>query len=679
MDTQLIVYSALAVIAALLLAFLQYGYTKKGRQWLFMGLRFITWLCVLLLLINPQFTRQNFYIEKPELVIAVDNSSSIAALGASETAAGLTAALQNNEALQERFQLQWYSFGDALVRSDSVTFTAAQTNIAKALQSLQDIHKNTTAPTLLITDGNQTLGTDYQYASLNYKNPVFPVILGDTTAYTDLSIQRLNANRYAYLNNRFPVEIVLSYDGDEAVSSRFSITSNGAVLHSETVRFSNDPDSNDGDSRIITVELPADKVGVRTMKAEISPINGEKNTANNTRFFAVEVIDEKANIALVSNITHPDIGTFKKFIENNEQWDVTIGAPDAIDLQNNDFQLLILYQPDLAFRNLMNTAGLQNKNVFIITGTHTNWSFLNAAQRDFNKNYTGATEDVQPEYYPGYLPFLTEDIGFADFPPLQNVLGNIRFSTPADVLLYQKIGNVVTQYPLLATFEAGERRSAALFGQDIWKWRMEHFRTTKSFEDFDTFFGKLIQYLISDKQKDRLNIFFESFYYGNSNVTISAEFFDKNYSFTPRATLEIRVRDKNSGAVRTFPMLLKNRNYEANLSALPASDYEFTITETGENISKSGNFRIIAFDVEQQFLNADVKKLRQVADNTGGAAFFAGDTDRLIQQLLNDERFTPVQKSKENVVPLIDWKYLLIIIILSLSTEWFLRKYKGLI
>ena len=42
---------------------------------------------------------------------------------------------------------------------------------------------------LLITDGNQTYGNDYQYTASNYKQPIYPIILGDTITYTDLSIQ----------------------------------------------------------------------------------------------------------------------------------------------------------------------------------------------------------------------------------------------------------------------------------------------------------------------------------------------------------------------------------------------------------------------------------------------------------------------------------------------------------
>jgi len=78
-------------------------------------------------------------------------------------------------------------------------------------------------------------------------------------------------------------------------------------------------------------------------------------------------------------------------------------------------------------------------------------------------------------------------------------------------------------------------------------------------------------------------------------------------------------------------------------------------------------------------LNANVTKLQQVATNSKGSIYFIKNTDSLIPNLLNDSRYSIVQKSTKNVVPLIDFKYLLALIALSLSIEWFLRKYNGLI
>ena len=100
---------------------------------------------------------------------------------------------------------------------------------------------------------------------------------------------------------------------------------------------------------------------------------------------------------------------------------------------------------------------------------------------------------------------------------------------------------------------------------------------------------------------------------------------------------------------------------------------------TNENISKSGELKILDYNVEQQFLNANVTKLQKLATNSLGTSYFIDDTNALINDLINDSRFVTIQKSSKNVVPLIDWKFLLAIIAFSLSAEWFIRKYNGLI
>ncbi|MEZ4781536.1 MAG: hypothetical protein R2816_08260 [Flavobacteriaceae bacterium] len=68
-----------------------------------------------------------------------------------------------------------------------------------------------------------------------------------------------------------------------------------------------------------------------------------------------------------------------------------------------------------------------------------------------------------------------------------------------------------------------------------------------------------------------------------------------------------------------------------------------------------------------------------MATNSEGSSYFIANTDDLISDLLNDSRYATIQKSTKNIVPLIDFKILLALIALSLSIEWFLRKYNGLI
>ncbi|WP_233783277.1 vWA domain-containing protein [Flavivirga eckloniae] len=641
---------------------------------LFSFLRFLTVFSILLLLVNPKFEQVRFSVEKPNLVIAIDNSSSIKHLNQSNQAVALVEELSGNDKLNDKFNVDLYTFGESLNSSDSVTFVENQTNINNAFKQLSQIYRETTSPTLIITDGNQTYGNDYQYASSTYKQSIYPVILGDTVTYTDLKIQQLNVNRYAYLKNRFPVEVILVYNGNKTVNSQFLVTKGNTTVYSESVSF-----SKENNSKIVNFTLPSNSVGVSSYKATIVPIDYEKNKVNNSKNFAVEVIDQKTKIAIVSDFLHPDLGALKKSIESNEQRSVVfLNSKEAIS-QINDFQLIIINQPDYRFKGLYEAINKDNKNHFTISGTKTNLSFLNKNNLSFSNEITNQTENYQAELNTGYTPFIVDDIDFESFPPLNSNYGRVSFTIPFESILNKTINGIATEEPLLVTYETNGRREGVLFGENIWQWRAQSYVNSKSFNQFDDFIGKLIQYLASNKRKNRLNVDYESFYNGSSNIIIKAEFFDKNYVFDTRETLNISVTDNISKETKTFPLILKNNNFQVDLSSLPPSEYSFTVKATHENISKSGTFQILEYNVEQQFLNANVTKLQQLATNSGGKGYFVNNTEDLVSDLINDNRFASIQKSNKNIIPLIEWKYLLIIIALSLGLEWFIRKYNGLI
>jgi len=80
MSSVTLIYIILAGILALSLALFQYFKYKKSMSkinMLFSFLRFISIFSVLLLLINPKFEQVKLSVEKPNLIIAVDNSNSI--------------------------------------------------------------------------------------------------------------------------------------------------------------------------------------------------------------------------------------------------------------------------------------------------------------------------------------------------------------------------------------------------------------------------------------------------------------------------------------------------------------------------------------------------------------------------------------------------------------------------
>ena len=677
MQTETIIYIILAGIVALFFAFFQYFNKDKSMSklnMLFSFLRFITIFSILLLLINPKFIQVTLTTERPNLIVAVDNSNSIIQLNQDKKVRDLVEIISTNKDLKDKFNLEFYTFGNDLKNSDSITFLEKQTNVDNAFNGLSQIYKESTSPTILITDGNQTFGADYEFAYSKYKQPIYPIILGDTVTYTDLKIEQLNVNKYAYLKNRFQIEVILVYNGNANISSKLEVSRGNSTIYSETVRF-----TKTDNSKVINFTLPASNVGVSSYKATLIPIENEKNKVNNTKNFAVEVIDQKTKIAIVSDFPHPDLGVLKKSIESNEQRSVSFLNSTEVLSEINDFQLIIAYQPNNKFNKLFELLNTENKNRFVIIGTKTDLNFLNRIEKNYQYEITQQLEDYQAELDLNYSPFIIEDIDFESFPPLKSNYGTVNFTIPFQSILNKRVRGVSIKEPLLATFEINSRREAVLFGENIWQWRAQSYINSKSFNQFDDFIGKLVQYLASNKRKSRLDLEYESFYNGSTNIILKAQFFDKNYQFDSRETLSMTIIDDFLGNEKVLPLVLNNNNYQIDLSNLPPSEYTFTVKASSENISKSGSFKILEYNVEQQFLNANVTKLQQLATNSNGESFFIDNTENLMTNLINDNRYIPIQKSNKNSLPLIDWKYLLILIALSLSTEWFLRKYNGLI
>ncbi|AXG71223.1 hypothetical protein KORDIASMS9_03479 [Kordia sp. SMS9] len=678
MSNTTIAYICIAIIISALVAIFHYYYKTKKRTKklvLFSFLRFLSVFALLLLIINPKFKQKSYYTEKPVLTIAVDNSSSIAELGYDEKVTTIVGQLKNSKELQDKFEIDTYTFSKKLEESDSINFTGTQTNISKALKDLNNLYKDAIAPTILITDGNQTYGNDYQFLSSKIKQPIFPVVAGDTTTFVDLKIDQLNANKYAYLKNKFPVEVIATYTGNETVQTNLVLTANGKRLASKALTFS--PTDN---SKVVNLNISATKIGVQTLRATLTPLEAEKNTQNNSRYFAVEVIDQKVKIALVSEIIHPDLGALKKSLESNELRGVDILKPNEASGRLNEYQLVILYQPNTKFQKVYENSQRLEKNTFTITGTQTDWNFLNDIQTSFRKDDLQEREEVQGQLNPNYANFLIDNIDFSDYPPLENAFGEVEFNVAHEIILTQIISGVSTKSALLATYTDNNKRAAILAGENIWKWRANSFLAQENFIEFDTFLGKLVQYLASNKKRERLTVGYESFYYGNREIQLTAQYFNPSYEFDANANLTAIIKNKDTDETTTYPMLLNTGFYTVDLNNLPPASYDFTVRAEGKNIRKSGSFKILEFDIEKQFLNADTNRLQAIAAKTNGKAFHINDNSQnIISEIINDQRFKTIEKSNEKVVSLIDWKYLLALIAVFLALEWFLRKYFGLI
>jgi hypothetical protein len=675
MTTNTILLLLLSLLIAAGLSFYLYFYKAKNKSKLNLFLAFLRFLSIfgiLLLLINPIINRNTLEIVKTPLPIVMDNSSSVAFLNAKEKALELYEKLVSNKALQEKFDIQSYQFDTEFQQSEQFDFKGTQTNLDRIGQDLRKVNKNVSFPTVIITDGNQTSGNDYVY-SFDSNNKVYPMIVGDTTTVLDLKIDQINANKYAFHKNKFPVEIFLQYSGNKNITANFSISQGNSILSKQSISLS--PSKK---SVIIKTLLPADKIGLQLFKATISSNEKEKNTYNNSKNFAVEVIDQKTNIAIVSAINHPDIGALKRSIEANAQRKVFIIKPNDINSLEN-YNILIFYQPTAAFKTVFENAASAGINTFIITGINTDFTFLNQQQNTLVFKMSGQKEDYLAGFNPQFNLFAIDNIGFENLPPLENAFGTVSISGDVSVLLSSKIRNIETNAPLLAFTENKGKRTAFLLGENSWKWRLQSNIANQSFEKFDVFIDKTIQFLASNSSKKSLIVTHESFYNSGEAIEILAQYFNKNYEFDDKARLTIALTNIKTKQTKNYDLLRGTNSYKVNLDGLTAGSYNFYVKELNSKTTYSGHFEILDFDIEKQFVNPDREKLTQLAEETMGKAFYPDQSDILIKTLLDNEDYKTIQKEIVTKTPLIDWVWLLIFIAVLLSAEWFIRKYNGLL
>lgn len=669
MSTITLLYIIIVALVSVAIAYFQYFFkvkTPPKNHIVLFALKAFSLFLLGLLLINPKIELEEVTNVKPQLSVIADNSLSTKFFKEEENIQNIINAFKSNKELNNKFQVDFFSFGNEIKKLDTLSFSESHTNIDKAIRAVNNLHKTDNAGIVLVSDGNETIGRDYEFTKS--KQAVYPVVIGDTTSYEDVKIAQLNVNRYSYLNNKFPVEAFIYYDGEKTINSTFTLYKSGQKIFTKRIQLS--PEKK---STVVTTNLTSDKEGIHYYTAKVATLNNEKNIRNNTKNFSVEVINEQSKVLILTSIFHPDLGALKNAIESNKQRKV--GISDIYSFKENldNYQFVILYQPNVYFAPVF---AKRKSNFLIITGTKTDWRFLNSMNLGVSKSAINQLESYRASYNTGYLTFIQKNIGFDNFPPLKDKFGTIRIDDQQS-LLFQKLQGITTKEPLLATIEKGDRKLGVLLGEGIWKWRAGSYIKESTFQEFDAFVNNLVQYLASSKKRKRLELHVENLYLANEVIRISALYLDSNFKFDNRASLQIIVKNEDTGVQKVYPFSLINSSYQVEIEGLTSGNYSYKVSVEGQSITKHGKFKVADFQIEEQFTNANQGKLKVLAETSGGSYYNKGKYNQLITDLINDDKYYTIQKSSVKEEDLIHWKWLLFIAIGLLSIEWFMRKYFG--
>ena len=645
--------------------------------------RFLTVTIICLLLLEPVMRHVITEQKRPIVVVAQDNSESIqAAMNETEKAA-YSAKIKNLIGkLSEQYEVKTYAFGDEVRSEIDFSFKDKTTNISTVFDELYDTYSNQNLRSIILaSDGIFNQGNSPIYTADKLNIPVYTIALGDTIRKKDISLKRTYNNQIAYLGDKFSVQIDIAAINLNGKQSRLLIRQNGATLVEKPIQINKE-------DFFITEELllEAKKAGVQKYNVSILPIDGEITTVNNSKDIYIEVLDSRQRILILAESPHPDLGMLKRMIENNKNYQAEISYPDVLKENINKYDFVILHQLPSLRHNLNNILGvLQEKRIphWFILGTQTNLSLVNQVQGLLTvQARINQTNDVSAVLENNFNLFtLSSEIApkVAKYPPLVSPYGDYTARPNATTLLWQKIGTVQSNYPLLLVGEERGIKKAVLAGEGIWKWRTFNYMEAQNFDAFDELFNKLLVYLSAKEDKRKFRAFASNtLFLENERIKIDAELYNANYERINEAEATVEIKDAE-GKKYPFSFSKTNNAYTLNAGLLPVGDYTFEAKTqyNGEILSAGGAFSVQSIQLEMFETTADHQLLANLSERSNGAMLYPRQIEELPNMIQASGLVKPLLYESATSQGLIHLKWIFFILMALLSVEWFLRRYWG--
>lgn len=679
-----LVVGGAAAIALLLYYRAKSTYPGWLKALLFL-IRFVTILLIGLLLLKPYMRLQTTIKEPPVIAVLHDNSASIRMIR--DSVYSRQEYLQQYDSLlirlADNYQTDSYLFGSELQTGRFPDFNDAKTDFSSMLASVnQRYYKRNLAAVVLLSDGIYNTGLQPELAVSDFPFVIHTVLLGDTSIYPEASIYEVRYNRKALMESVYPVEATVRAQQANGKKMQVSLFQNDDLLETQPVNI-----RSNSFSATLNFLVEADSPGLKNLKLQIEPLDGESHIINNEQVFFVEVIEQKRQITVLAHAPHPDLAAIKSALGDGYTLDYFFGEtmPEA---EAKAPDLLILHQQPDGLRSAQNLKDYLSRYpklpVLLINGQHTDVNKFNELQAvlAIDQGESAATTDASPIPNTNFSAFNTADFdaqNIQSWPPLQVIFGDYQSVGNAELLFWQKIRGVETSRPLILFGKQEQRKISFIAGTGIWRWRLMQYKETGSHKSFDGLMGKLIQYAALQQDNSRLKITAEEEYTAGSPVLIQGEVRNKSGELTNEPQLKIRLINEQKNLNYDYEFANSNKTYQLNAGRLEEGIYTFEAVAllSDESLTEKGRFSVKKSALEGRQLVADAQAMKQLAVTTAGQFYLAKDFEKLLNDLEQDERLVTLSHQENRFDPLINLPTILVILLILLSTEWLLRKIFG--
>jgi hypothetical protein len=651
----------------------------KFTKAILISLRTVSLFLILSLLLNPFIEYLKSVSTKPPNIILVDKSLSTK-IGQYDSA--IVNAVKELSKGGNDFKI--YSFGSNIIKeisedpNDSTINNKYSTNLAASLESIKDLNLEKINTVSIISDGIINEGNNILLAARNLKAPVNYKLIGDTTQRKDLVLNRVLYNKKQFINSTSKVFAEInSYYIDKEI--KINLYENDTKVRTNSVFVSSSRNEYE-----TVFDISSSVTGIKKYRLEIEPETDEVTKINNNEVFYINYVDNVINMLVIAGAPSYDLSALRQTLNRSEN----IKYDTRIQKYDNEYYEGTL--PIFSDYDVITLIGFPNN--------FTRKESIEIIKREVKKSGNALlffiSSDISFEKlndFKDILPFASNDIGKREikssvlFTPnklYQETESLRRLSSLPVSFFFQgafsgkpnsTILGLQNSEPALIADNNSEIKSAAFLGYGFYAWNL---KLGGNYEYLQNIVSGFISLCVDENSKEKFTTKTSKDCYAISEpVYFTSVFKEIDAAYKYSVKISVSNRDTSFG----LELSQTGENiFQGDMKFFEKGDY-IVKADLYENAllrySNSTKFSIDEPFKEYRETKAKDNILKEIANLTGGVNLTnksTTETDELFKPKDEGNESYPFKSLFRNSI----WYLLLILLLLSI--EWYIRKRNNL-
>jgi uncharacterized membrane protein len=625
--------------------------------------------------------------------------------------------------LAAKFKLRFFRFSKGAERSEACDIAnrhGGSTDLERSLnQVMGEMAAAPLAGIVLVTDGadNGSTNLDKTAAQLRAHNiPVNTVGIGTPKFPRDAEVLRVAVPRKVLKDTAVEAEVSVVATGYSGQRSRLQVLEGDKPVQSQDITL-----GSDGEVKTIKLNFSSQSAGPRIYKFSLTPLAGEIVSENNEETALIEVLDEKPQVLYIEGEPRWEYAFIRRAVteDKNLRLDAILRKANAVIGRQVEsgaalekgfpvekpelfrYKTIIMGSVEASFftfdqLRMISDFVSQRGGGFIMLGGKSSFGqggYANTPIEDLlpvslGEPGSGGFEEVEYRarltsyglVHPVTHLAPSEDQNRKKWDAAPTLAGFNQVSKPkpgATVLAQGSVLDSRGQSPVILAFQRfGRGKSVALTASNTWRWRMGLNHADNMHQ---VFWKQMLRWLVSDAPDVVNTTTDRNSYSREDSVVIRAEANDS--SFLPvnnaQVTAQVKAPSGQTSSVQLLWDVEKDGAYSANFEPQEEGVYVITCEAYQGNKSLgagSASFRVSESNEEFHNANMNLDLLKRLSSETGGRYYSPND----VRTLPEDISYTDKGLSRLEEKDLWDMPFLFLLLVGLISTEWILRKRKGL-